>query len=982
MTEIKNDDDGTATSKRKKKSKSGDAGGFQTLGLSEEVYRGIRKMGFRTPTPVQRKSLPVILSGTDTVVMARTGSGKTAAFCIPLLERMLNSSRRRSVTTITSQSHQRESAYAVILSPTRELSLQTLRVVKALSHFITDPPIRCIGIHGGESMEKQFALLSSHPDVIAATPGRLAHHLAEIPDFHLRHCEIVVFDEADRLFEMGFSVQIRQICQSMPSGGGARQTMLFSATMPKVLVEFTKSGIMDVEPAVVRLDKDATVSDELRIGFICVRSREKDGTLLHLLRDVLTLVPPSVSNDGKQSIGLTLIFAATRHHVDYLTTLINNASLDGNNGSSSIATCIYGTMDQEARKQNLASFRSGKNPILVVTDVAARGIDVPLIDHVIHYSFPPSAKLFVHRSGRAARAGRIGYCWSLVDTEELPYMVDLFLFLGRKLSCGVHSKDDRQDTVGVESNDAENMTYDLVDMTPDMVHYGSVPESTITDEVENVRRIVESELTGSHDADVLQSLARVCDNAMKQYRRSRPDASREGIRRAKAILEGWKDGSGKRINSGRLPPHPVLRFVEMKRFHRIYGGKDMEEGNDVLGGDKEIKDIESKLKEMKKREQFLDAMSNFRPKETIFEAFATGSVKATGVVSHLDKGRTSDCNSQKKNDSSFAFSAMKNMRRQMKLIHDKGTSLVVAGSQTAQALNGEAEELEQIQIVNDKSEQKFNTRKVVDENNISLIKNKRRISKAERKRMKEKGIKPQVSGLENKTKLKRGNDYRDAAFYIDNESTNNSEEFQRSRRIEAAMQPSSSGASSALRLEENMLDIVGDENIDLVKKHRMMRWDKSKRKYMQTTLGSELSSDSKSKKLRLESGQLVKRDKVKLGELYEKWQKKTNKSIGRIGVFDDVTSDNDYSNEPPSRSKKNSNVRDISEIKTANQIRKQRETDKEMRLKNMKKSDRERLFKKERSSRNEERAEVSAKKKGWQGKKGFSGRYGASSKRK
>jgi ATP-dependent RNA helicase DDX54/DBP10 len=182
-----------------KKSGKKNAGGFQGMGLSEEVYRGIVKMGFRVPTPVQRKSLPVILSGSDTVVMARTGSGKTAAFCIPLLEKLLDSQRRVQQQSATVNF----SAGAVILSPTRELSLQTLKVLQTLSTFIEHPSIRCIGINGGESMEKQFALLSSNPDVIVATPGRLAHHLSEIPDFHLRHCDLVVFDEADRLFEMG-----------------------------------------------------------------------------------------------------------------------------------------------------------------------------------------------------------------------------------------------------------------------------------------------------------------------------------------------------------------------------------------------------------------------------------------------------------------------------------------------------------------------------------------------------------------------------------------------------------------------------------------------------------------------------------------------------------------------------------------------------------------------------------------------------------
>jgi len=309
---------------------------------------------------------------------------------------------------------------------------------------------------------------------------------------------------------------------------------------------------------------------------------------------------------------------------------------------------------------------------------------------------------------------------------------------------------------------------------------------------------------------------------------------------------------------------------------------------------------------------------------------------------------------------------------------------------------------------------------------------KRRMSKAERKSLKKQGAShlpptttttntnptPPIAGvtIQNpttklKTKQKRGSDFRSDAFYIPNINTENTEESKRDRRIEASMQPSSStGAkdsmTSALRLEEAMLDIVGDENMDLIKRHRVMRWDKSKRKYMQTTLGDELSGDSKSKKVRLESGQLVKSDKCKLGEMYEKWQKKTNKSIGRVGVFDDVTVDdadglNSNGTITSGRTTKknaakrmkaaaeNGSVRDsggvdnaTGEIKTATQIRKQREADKKMRLKNMKRSDKARLNKKRSMVRNEKIAEGLENNKGWQGKKGFSGRYGVNIKGK
>jgi ATP-dependent RNA helicase DDX54/DBP10 len=567
------------------------------------------------PTPVQRKALPIILSGVDACVMARTGSGKTCAFLIPLLEKLLPSSSAPSMASSSAAG-----VRGLILSPTRELSQQTLVVLNKLTAGRSSEDIKCVGIHGGESMEKQFSLLASRPDVIVATPGRLAHHLTEIPDFTLSHCLMCILDEADRMMEMGFAAQIRQITKSMPE---TCQKVLLSATMPKMLIEFTKGGFC-TDPTVVRLDSEVSVSEELRISFITTRSLEKDAALLHVMQHIIedkeAVSSKSESKDETSSIrtGLTLIFAATRHHVEYIGTLLSAAGMN--------TTVIYGTLDQEARQQNLAAFRSGKKPILVVTDVAARGIDVPLIDHVIHYHFPPSPKLFVHRSGRAARAGRIGFCWCLVEPDEMPYMMDLHLFLGRRPLCVDDIENERE------------KSYTLSEMTPDLVHYGSLPESIATVEAENVTRIMNAELSGSLEAEALRSLTKVCKNAMMQYRRTRSEASKEGVRRAKAILEGERTESGRRIGKGAIPPHPLLKSMELSIHLRKSDGI-------AKAG------LDSNLESLRQRDDFLRALSNFRPKESVFEAFATGKTKDTAVVSHIDKGRTTK---NKKNDSSVA----------------------------------------------------------------------------------------------------------------------------------------------------------------------------------------------------------------------------------------------------------------------------------------------------------------------------------------
>jgi ATP-dependent RNA helicase DDX54/DBP10 len=903
-----------------------------------------------------------VLSGADTVVMARTGSGKTAAFLIPILEKLLQSSG--NIDTPTTQ---KTGVRAIVLSPTRELSLQTLRVLKKLSHFMS---IRCVGIHGAESMEQQFDALSSHPDVIVATPGRLAHIISEVPDFNLRDCQICVLDEADRLLEMGFALQLRQIERSLPSENRC-QKLLFSATMPKILIEFTKSGFAS-DPHVVRLDNEATVSDQLRVGFITCRSMEKDAALLQ----VISMIAKDKEDNEATRTGLTLVFCATRHHVEYLTTLLR--------ASGERATMIYGTLDSDARNANLASFRNGTTPILVVTDVAARGVDVPLCDHVVHYHFPPTPKLFVHRSGRVARAGRIGYCWGLVEPEEMPYMCDLYSFLGRHLetaediSSNNHPSKDRNSHITEDyetSNRKEDKLtecYTLNSMNTEIMHYGCIPESILHVEMENVRRLMDSEMAGSDQAYTIKALSKVCVNAMKQYRKSRPEASKEGVRRAKGILEGRKINTGQRIASS-IPAHPLMRDVEIAKY------KSEESRGRIT--------TLNNMQNIQQREDFLRSVADYRPKETVFESFATGGNKMTGVLSQVDKGRTTS-SSGKKHDSSFALVAMKNMRRQLRMARDKGSALVVAGSTDVNA-SSEDQNDETIAAEPQDENDDVATEEPINQPTPPgpiVDHSKRRMTKAERRRMKNatKGggsagaLRSNISlscAEKSRKKNMRGTDFRDTTFFIESEATSNPEEMHRQHQIEASMQPSASSSikgivGNALRLEEAMLDVVGDERDQLVQKQRMMRWDRSKRKYVQTTVGAELSGESRSKRVKLESGQIVKSDKLKLGEIYEKWQKKTNKSVGRHGVFDNPVQDdvsNDMTSQRGRRSiggrvkkttDKNATV-GSEKSKTARSIKMDRERQQDMRLKNMKKSDRRRITQNSSTSGNQKKI------KGW-----------------
>ncbi|KAI1232975.1 hypothetical protein IHE44_0006163 [Lamprotornis superbus] len=476
-----------AQNQKKKKS-----GGFQSMGLSYPVFKGIMKKGYKVPTPIQRKTIPAILRGRDVVAMARTGSGKTACFLIPMFERLKAPSQA--------------GARALILSPTRELALQTLKFTKevqgtweqvgtmgAMGWFYILPMcffltlqlgkftgLKTALILGGDKMEDQFAALHENPDIIIATPGRLVHVAVEMK-LKLHTVEYVVFDEADRLFEMGFAEQLQEIIARLPD---CHQTVLFSATLPKLLVEFARAGL--TEPMLIRLDVESKLSEQLKLVFFHVRGDDKPAVLLHLLRSV---VKPQDQ---------TVVFVATKHHTEYLRELLTAQGIR--------CTHIYSSLDQTARKINIAKFSQGKCPVLLVTDVAARGLDIPMLDNVINFSFPAKGKLFLHRVGRVARAGRSGTAYSLVAPDEMPYVFDLHLFLGRPLILA----------------GAQEMPADAGGVL------GRVPQSLVDDE--------ECLLLTDHEGSLeLRSLRRVADNAHKQYLRSRPGPSPESIKRAKDL---------------------------------------------------------------------------------------------------------------------------------------------------------------------------------------------------------------------------------------------------------------------------------------------------------------------------------------------------------------------------------------------------------------------------------------------------------------
>ena len=345
-------------------------------------------------------------------------------------------------------------------------------------------------------MESQFEELAQNPDIIIATPGRLMHHLSEVDDMSLRTVEYVVFDEADSLFGMGFAEQLHKILAQLSDN---RQTLLFSATLPNALAEFAKAGLRD--PQLVRLDVDTKISPDLKTIFFTLRQEEKLAALLYLIRE-------QISSDQQ-----TLIFVSTKHHVEFLSILFREEGIE--------ASICYGDMDQDARKIHVSRFRSRKTMLLIVTDVAARGIDIPLLDNVVNWDFPPKPKIFVHRVGRVARAGRTGTAFSFMTSEDMPYLLDLHLFLSKPIRAAPTEEEVLQKPDEVMSK------IDQVVANGGTV-YGRFPQTVIDLIADRVQELVASSAE-------LDSLQKTCTNAFRLYAKTKPLPSKESIRRAKDL---------------------------------------------------------------------------------------------------------------------------------------------------------------------------------------------------------------------------------------------------------------------------------------------------------------------------------------------------------------------------------------------------------------------------------------------------------------
>jgi ATP-dependent RNA helicase DDX47/RRP3 len=350
-------------------------------------------MGYLTPTPIQTLSIPVALQGRDLIGLAETGSGKTAAFVLPILQALMNSP---------------QPLHSLILAPTRELALQISQVVEALGACIS---VRCAVLIGGIDMVSQAMALGRKPHIIVATPGRLLDHLENTKGFSLRYLKYLVLDEADRLLDLDFGPILDKILKILPSGTKTRTTFLFSATMSSNVERLQRAALCNpIRVSVSSFMKRGTVSTLLQ-SYTFLPLKYKDLYLVHLL------------NDRAGQTGI--IFTGTVAETQRITLMLRAL------GFSAIP--IHGQLSQNVRMASLAKFRNKARNLLIATDVAARGLDIPSVDLVLNYDLPGDSKSYIHRVGRTARAGRSGVAMSLVTQYDVEVWKRIEEALGRKV---------------------------------------------------------------------------------------------------------------------------------------------------------------------------------------------------------------------------------------------------------------------------------------------------------------------------------------------------------------------------------------------------------------------------------------------------------------------------------------------------------------------------------------------------------------------
>src|SRR5947209_6968615 len=357
---------------------------FSDFELSAPILKAVAAEGYTRPTPIQSQAIPQVLRGRDLCGIAQTGTGKTAAFALPILQRLSSAPARRAAGACR----------ALVLSPTRELASQIAESFRAYGREL---PLSSAVVFGGVPIGAQQRRLASGVDILVATPGRLLD-LIDRKSLDLSRVEILVLDEADRMLDLGFIHALRRIVKLLPR---QRQTLLFSATMPKAIASLAEEYLDD--PIEVAVTPAATTVELVDQGVLFVSSDRKREALAALL--------------GNPAFERVLVFTRTKHGADRVVRHLSAAGIE--------AIAIHGNKSQPQRERALAGFRDGGSRVLVATDIAARGIDVEGVSHVINFELPNVPEDYVHRIGRTARAGAAGVAISLCSDEERPYLRDI-----------------------------------------------------------------------------------------------------------------------------------------------------------------------------------------------------------------------------------------------------------------------------------------------------------------------------------------------------------------------------------------------------------------------------------------------------------------------------------------------------------------------------------------------------------------------------
>ena len=360
---------------------------FASLGLAPELVRAVAEEGYEQPTPIQQEAIPLALAGRDLIGSAQTGTGKTAAFMLPILQRLARAGSRRAVR-------------ALILVPTRELAEQVLQSARVYGRHLH---VGAAAVYGGVGMEPQTRALQHGVDIVVATPGRLLDHM-ERGHVDFSQLEVLVLDEADRMLDMGFAPDVRRILAALP---GERQTMLFSATVSPEVDALARRALDG--HASVEIGRRAKPAEGIEHVIVAVDKLRKRDVLAKILR--------------AKPAGQTLVFTRTKYGADRLATFLKREGIP--------AHALHGDKAQSHRTRTLDAFRDGRADVLVATDIAARGIDVDGIRMVVNYDVPADPEVYVHRVGRTARAGARGLALTLLSPDEWLLMSDIEKLIGQ-----------------------------------------------------------------------------------------------------------------------------------------------------------------------------------------------------------------------------------------------------------------------------------------------------------------------------------------------------------------------------------------------------------------------------------------------------------------------------------------------------------------------------------------------------------------------